>query len=236
MTLLTLESVNRRNGRAPHERVALRDVTLELDSGELVAVWGKRRSGRSTLLRVAAGIEPPDTGVVRFQGSDLSARSGEALGHGIGYCKRTLPRGEGRFVLDKLMVGPRIRGHSHSQAKARAHAALDRTGASECAGRAPGELDDVEAVRVSLARALVLEPALLLLDEPVTGVELQERDDVLALLRSLADEGIAVLITVAESLDFSGANRRLSISAGVLRGEVRPELASVHHLRREVTA
>ena len=236
MTLLTLEGVNRRNGRAPHERVALNDVNFELDGGELVAVRGRRRSGRSTLLRVAAGIEPPDTGAVRFGGRDLAARGGEALGHGIGYCKRALPRGEGRFILDKLMVGPRIRGHSYAEAKARVQAALDRVGAGDCAGRGPAELDDVEAVRVSLARALVLEPALLLLDEPVTGVELQERDDVLALLRSLADEGIAVLITVAESLDFAGANRRLSISAGVLRGELEPELASVHQLRREATA
>lgn len=236
MTLLTLEGVSRRNGHAPHERIALRDVSLELDPGELVAVWGRRRSGRSTLLRVAAGIEPPETGVVRFQGRDLSSSGGEALGHGIGYCKRALTRGEGRFVLDKLMVGPRTRGVSYSAAKIRVQAALERVGAYDCAGRGMGELDDAETVRVSIARALVLEPALVLIDEPVTGMELREREDVLALLRSLADEGIAILITVGEALDFSGANRRLSISAGQLRGVLRPELASVHHLRREATA
>ncbi len=198
MALLALEQVCKRHSDGRAERVVLDGVSLTLDAGELVAVWGLRRSGRSTLLRIAGGVEPPDTGGVRFAGRDLSVRGGEALGHGIGYCKRPLTHGEARIVLDKLMVGPLTRGITHSDAKARVRAALERVGAGECAPLPLKQLDGGEAVRVGLARALVLEPTLLLIDEPVTGVGLLERDGVLELLRSLADDGLAVLMTVSE--------------------------------------
>jgi ABC-type Mn2+/Zn2+ transport system ATPase subunit len=236
MTLLALEGVGKRylDGRAEH--VVLDEVSLSLQAGELVAVWGMRRSGRSTLLRVAGGIEPPDTGVVRFAGHDLSARGGQALGHGIGYC-RCAPRDrEGRVVLEELMLGLLARGAGSSAARTRARAALARVGAGDCAGRGLGELDGAEAVRVSLARALALEPALLLIDEPVAGVDLLARDAVLALLRCLADEGIAVLMTVGEATGLSGADRALRIGGGSLGGSVTPELAQVLPLRREASA
>ena len=72
MSLLELEHVNKRFGRDWRGRVALCDVSLELDAGELVVVWGLRRSGRSTLLRVSAGVEPADAGAVRFDGRELA--------------------------------------------------------------------------------------------------------------------------------------------------------------------
>jgi energy-coupling factor transporter ATP-binding protein EcfA2 len=236
MTLLALERVTRRYGSPPHELLALRDVSLQLERGELVAVWGRRASGRSTLLRVAAGIERPDSGVVRFAGHELGARGSDALGDGIGYCRRPLARGEARTVFDEVMIGPVSRGATRSAATAHARASIERCGVEDCAARGLGELTAAEAVRVSLARALALEPELLLIDEPVTGVDLLERDDVLALLRSLADDGTAILMTVGESTEFLGADRALRIGDGSLAGSVEPELASVHHLRREATA
>ena len=72
MSLLELERVAKRYRDGQLERVVLREVSLDLDGGELAVVWGLRRSGRSTLLRVAAGIEAPDEGVVRFDGRDLA--------------------------------------------------------------------------------------------------------------------------------------------------------------------
>src|SRR5580693_8559397 len=102
MSVLALERVSRRHRRGDREHVVLRDVSLQVDSGELVATWGLRRSGRSTLLRIAAGIEPPDAGLVRFAGAPL--KDGDALGDGIGFCRRAPRGGEGRGVLDELIV------------------------------------------------------------------------------------------------------------------------------------
>jgi ABC-type sugar transport system ATPase subunit len=235
MTLLALERVSRRYRHGSREHVVLRDVSLRLDPGELVAVLGPRHSGRSTLLRVAAGIEPPDAGRVRFAGRELTA-GGDALGDGIGFCRRAPHGGEGQTVLDELMVGQLARGVPPRVARTRAWTALERTGAAECAAHGSHELDSGEAVRVTLARALALEPSLLVIDEPTGSVELLERDPILSLLRSLADEGIAVLMSTGDATALSGSDRALSLSEGELRGETSPELAPVVALRRLASA
>jgi putative ABC transport system ATP-binding protein len=236
MTLLELERVSRRYGRSSHERIVLRDVSLELDGGELVAVWGLRRSGRSTLLRVAAGIEAPDTGVVRFAGRELDGGGGDELGSGIGYCRRAFRGPEGRVVLDELMVAPLARGVRPSVAHAHSRTALQRCGVEHCATHGLGELDSAEAMRVTIARALTLEPSLLVIDEPTRGVDLIERDGILSLLRSLTEEGIAVLMSAGEATGLSGADRALSLADGELRGSLSPELAPVVSLHRRASA
>jgi putative ABC transport system ATP-binding protein len=232
MTLLALENVGKRYRHGRHERLLLNDVSLELAPGELAAVWGLRRSGRSTLLRVAAGIERPDSGVVRFDGRDLVDHGEELLGEGIGYVQKTLRGAEAQSALEEVMACLLARGISWQTAHARAHTTLERTGSAQCAALAPRELDKAESVRVALARTLVLNPRLLIIDEPVNGVELLERDGILLLLRSLADEGVAVLASTGESTGLSGADRALALSNGELRGSPGPELAPVLQLRR----
>jgi putative ABC transport system ATP-binding protein len=233
MSLLELEGVGKRYGRGPGERIALRDVSLELDAGELVAIWGMRRSGRSTLLRIAAGIEAPDPGgVVRFEGRDLVDRSGDALGQGIGYCRKTFRPAEGQVILDQLIFSQLARGVSSSHARSLACSALKRAGVEGCAALRPNELDGAEAVRVAIARVLAFQPRLLVIDEPTIGVDLLVRDDILLLLRSLADEGIAVLASTGETTGLSGADRALSLGDGELHGTLAPELAPVTLLRR----
>jgi ABC-type multidrug transport system ATPase subunit len=229
MSLLELEHVGKCYGPLS-ERVVLRDVSLEVEDGEMVAVWGRRRSGRSTLLRVAAGIARPDTGVVRFEGLDLSARDGERLGGGIGYCRRTFAPSEGRRVIDHLVVGQVACGLPLALAANQAREALERTGIGHCATLRPAELDCAEAVRASIARALAFAPRLLLIDEPTIGVDPLERDDILRLLLSLAHDGIAVLASTGEAPALSGA-RALMLSEGELRGPPARELATVVPLR-----
>ncbi|HEY7892326.1 MAG TPA: ATP-binding cassette domain-containing protein [Solirubrobacteraceae bacterium] len=232
MSLLELEAVGKRYGGPPRERVVLSEVTLELEAGELVVVWGLKGSGRSTLLRVAAGIEAPDSGTVRFEGRDLAEHGEDLLGGGVGYCERTFRYAEGEGVLEQVTVGLLARGVRPRDARARAQRALARAGAEQTAAQRLAALDEGESVRVAIARTLVLEPALLVVDEPTRGVDLLERDGILALLRSLAGEGIAVLASTAESTGLAGADRGLVISEGELRGTPPAELATVLELRR----
>ena len=233
MSLLALEHVARGHRRGQRERAILRDICLQLDAGEMVAVWGLRRCGRSTLLRVAAGIEPVDSGRVLFAGRPL-AGARPALGGGIGYCARASL--DAASVLDELLLGQLARGVRRGLARARAYTALARVGAADCGARAVHELDGAEELRVALARALALEPSLLVVDDPVRGVDLLQRDSILAVLRSLADEGIAVLISTDEATALAGADRAMSLSDGVLRGAKAPELAEVLPLRRRANA
>lgn len=232
MTLLELDHVSKRYGRGLNEHLALRDVSLNVEAGEIVAVWGRRRSGRSTLLRIAAGVETPDAGAVRLEGTDLSGRGCELLGGGIGYCRKTFRPNEGRVVLDHLIVGQLARGVVPSAATDRAWEALERSDVGASAKLKPGELDANEAVRVAIARALTLEPKLLLIDEPTIGVDLSDRDEILLLLHSLAGEGMAVVMSTGEATALAGGARALTLSEGELRGRPPRELAPVLPLRR----
>lgn len=231
MSLLELENVGKRYGRGLKERIALRDVSLEVEAGELVTVWGRRRSGRLTLLRIAAGVETPDSGTVRIEGQSLTARGCEMLGGSIGLCRKTFSINEGQFVLEHLLVGQLARGVAPALASERAWDALERTEVGAAAKLMPSELDAGELVRVAIARALTLQPKLLLIDEPTIGVEVLARDGILKLLRSLTDEGMAALTTTGEATALAGA-RALQLSDGELHGRSMRELATVVPLRR----
>jgi ABC-type lipoprotein export system ATPase subunit len=234
MTLLELEHVSKSYGRGAHSRTALRDASLEVDAGEVVAVWGKRRSGRSTLMRLAGGVETPDAGVVRFAGEDLAHRRGDVLRSRIGYCQMNRRPADGQRVLDQIMMDQLTRGISPPAASARARSALVRTDAERCAESRPHELDAAEAVRVAIARALAGQPRLLVIDEPTVGVDLLVRDAILLLLHSLAQEGIGVLLSTGDAPALSSADRALSIEDGELHGTLSPHLAAVLPLRRTV--
>jgi ABC-type multidrug transport system ATPase subunit len=227
MSLLELEHVGKHYRRGSREHVVLHDVSLKLDPGELVGVWGMRRSGRSTLMRIAAGIEPPDTGRVGFRGDDVSDFSEDVLGGGIGYCHQAFRATDGETTLDQLTFGLLARGVASTAARSQARAALARTGAERCGPLVPNELDSAETIRVSIARVLAFNPQLLVVDEPTKGVDLLARDDILLLLRSLADEGIAILTSTGEATGLAGADRALALGEGELRGHLVPELAPV---------
>jgi ABC-type sugar transport system ATPase subunit len=230
MILLELEHVSKRYRR--DERIALDDVSLVIDAGEMVTVWGERRSGRSTLLRLTAGIEAPDTGVVRFAGRDLADRGGGTLGDGISYCRTALRSSAGQNIIDQLAAGQFARGIPRPEARSRAWKALERVAAEQCATRIPEELNREEIIRVAIARALTSEPRLLVIDEPTIGVDLLARDGILGLLRSIVDEGVAVLTSTGEGTGLLGADRVLTLRKGKLRGETTPELATVTDISR----
>ncbi len=229
MSLLALEHATKRFASGQRQTLALSDVSLEVSAGECVAIYGLRRSGRTTLVRVAAGILPLDAGVVRFEGRDLAERTGRALGIEIGYCSPLFDPAHGGSVADHVAVGLLARGAGRTHARAQAEEALERVGASDCAHLDPRELHVDELVRAGIARALATAPRLLLLDEPTNGVGVQERDAILALLRRVAGAGAAVLMTVGEPI--AGPDRVLALDGGQLRGDAAPDAEGVVAMR-----
>lgn len=228
MSLLVVRDVTKRYTTGRLEKDALRNVSLEVEAAELVGVWGLRRSGRSTLLRVAAGLDLPDEGTVHFNGRNL-ARDGGSLGRGIAFANPHFIPTQGGSVVDQVAVGLLAHGVSIERARARAYEALERVDATLCADVEPRLLDPSEVSRVALARAIVTEPDLLLVDDPINGVDLLQRDPIIDVIRSVADGGTAVLMTVGDVVTV--ADRMLSIDDGELRGDLVPEPARVVHLR-----
>jgi ABC-type lipoprotein export system ATPase subunit len=229
MSLLELGAVTRRYRSGQRERSVLSDVNLRLDAGELAIVWGARRSGRSTLLRIAAGVEAPDSGSVLFEGQPLGDR---AIGTGVGYVAKTLRANEEQGVLDQIAAVLLARGVGVHESRQRARDALQRAGGERCAAMKVSELGGGESLRVAIARTLALSPKVLVVDEPAATVEISERDEVLALLRSLTQAGLAVLASTGEAEQLAGADVALTLRDGELQGQRRGETATVLPLRR----
>jgi ABC-type sulfate/molybdate transport systems ATPase subunit len=230
MSLLSIEHVTKRYRRGRLEPVAVRDVSLDIEQGELVAVWGARFSGRSTLLRIAAGIESPEEGTVSFEGHDLAQCRDSVLGRRIGYCQTGFSSARRGLVIEHVAAGLLAQRVSPRQTRRRGQELLFRVGAEHCGPLRCHELDGAELARVAIASALATEPALLVIDEPTSGVDVLQRDPLLALLRSIANEGTAVLMSAGDVQGLAGVDRVLTIDNGEL--EAVPLQAQVVPLRR----
>jgi len=220
MTLLSLVGVTKRYARGYREVEALACVQLEVERGDFVAIWGGSRSGKTTLLRIAAGIEAPDAGAVVFDGQDLAVRSRRARARllltDIGCVWQTGRITRGLSVLDHVAL-PRFKQRTHAQARREAHEVLERVGVVQCANARWHELSDGERTRVALAHALIRRPRLLLADEPTANLNMIEREQVLSVLRSVADEaGVAIVMTAPDAPNLLQSHRLMSLDGGRL--------------------
>jgi len=237
MSLLELDRVCKRHRGRGRDVVVLDDGCLSIDPGELVAIWGLRHAGKTSLLRLAAGLDAPDAGTVRFDGRDLQTEGERLLGRELAYCQGASQLPGGRDVIDDVLLGLLVNGIAPAEARVRARAALARAGAESLATRLSSELDGADRARVAIAHAIAGKPRLVLIDEPVAGVDLHQRDCILLLLRCIADAGTAVLMTVGELTGLTGADQAMTIGEGELCGSGKRALQPVSDLdaRRRAT-
>lgn len=164
----------------------LEGVSLVLGAGEVVALLGPSGSGKSTLLRVIAGIVPADVGTVSIAGIDVTDTPTHRRGVGMVFQDNQLfPH---LTTLDNVAFGLRMRGTARDARHAQAREWLARVGLAGFEARRVTELSGGEAKRVALARTLAAEPSIVLLDEPLTGLDRELHDrlavDLAALLRT----------------------------------------------------
>jgi molybdate transport system ATP-binding protein len=176
-------------------------VSLAAASGQVVGVLGPNGAGKSTLLSAVAGLTPVAAGRILLAGQIMDdASTGafvEASGRPVGFVFQDYRLFPHLNVADNVAFSPRARGLGRHAAKAAAGHWLERLGLTDLAGRKPGQLSGGQAQRVALARALAGEPALLLLDEPLSALDAGTRLDVRAeLKRHLAEfAGPCLLVT-----------------------------------------
>jgi putative ABC transport system ATP-binding protein len=211
-------------GGEPGGEPALRETSLELYPGEVVALYGRSGSGKSTLLHLLAGLDRPTRGTLEFEGADLS---------GLGERGRTkLRRTRVGFVfqffnllptltaLENVALALELAGRPSAGA---ARAALASVGLSGKEGRFPHQLSGGEQQRVAIARALVKDPALLLADEPTGNLDTRTGDAVLALLVSACRDRNAALLMATHSGEAARfADRVLRMADGALVDEGLP--------------
>ena len=221
--LISFEDVSKRYPDGGREIAVLDRVWLRIDPGVAVGVYGTRRSGKSTLLRLAAGIVLADAGVVRFEGLDVARmsarRRGRLLRSEIAFMSaadwRALP---GESVVDHVATSLGSEGLTMRDARLRALRILERVGIGGASAQEPADsLSLTDRTRVMLARALVREPRLLVLDEPALMPNLSDRDRFYALLRGAARErGMALLVASEEMAALQGVGVLMSIAHGEL--------------------
>lgn len=179
MTTLDFESVSKRFG----EVVALGDFSLSIDAGELVTFLGPSGCGKTTALRVAAGFEPVDSGRVLVGGRDMTSVPAQRREMGMVFQSYSLfPH---LTVRENIAFGLTVRKAVRIVRETRADAMMELVRISELAERYPHQLSGGQQQRVALARALAFEPAVLLLDEPLSALDARVRTEVRDEIRSL---------------------------------------------------
>lgn len=220
MALLDFERVTKRFPRGTTSVVALDDVSLHLAAGESIAVWGAASSGKTTLLRVAAGIEAPDAGTVSFAGRDLSSlarreRTG-LLQRQMGCVWQSITVPRDQAVIDQVSQ-PLRQEDEVGDARDQARESLELVGIPGHGAATWSELTDAERMRVQIARALVRRPALLLADEPTARLNMVEREQLLGLLDVVAEERcMAVVMTAPDAPGTLRSQRVASLARGQL--------------------
>jgi sulfate/thiosulfate transport system ATP-binding protein len=216
---IRVEHLSKRFG----DHVAVDDVSFTVQSGELAALLGPSGGGKSTVLRMIAGLEQPDSGAVFVGGEPIDHLDARARGMGFVFQHYALFRH--MTVAENVAFGLRVRGESEAAQKARVHELLALVGLAGFDERLPSELSGGQRQRVALARALAPRPSVLLLDEPFGAVDAKVREELRRWLRKLHDEMHVTSIFVTHDQDeaFSVSDRVLVISRGVLEQDGTPQ-------------
>jgi sulfate transport system ATP-binding protein len=165
---------------------ALNDVSIEVPDGSLTALLGPSGSGKSTLLRAIAGLEDLDSGLVTINGEDATRKPPQQ--RGVGFVFQHYAAFKHMTVYDNVAFGLKIRKWKKPETSKRVHELLQLVQLDGLAGRFPSQLSGGQRQRMALARALAVEPQVLLLDEPFGALDAKVRKDLRTWLRHLHDE------------------------------------------------
>lgn len=218
--------------------VAVGGLDFTMAAGEIIGLIGPNGAGKSTSFNLLSGIDRPNAGTIRFMGKNLAglpARRVARLGIGRSFQHVRLVRG--MSVLENVALGSHLRGHAGALAGllrtdrgeeaalfGEARRQLERVGLAEAASRPAGSLPLGQQRIVEIARALCLDPVLLLLDEPAAGLRHQEKQQLAALLGQLRGEGVSILLVEHDMGFVMGlADRLVVMDFGIKLAEGTPE-------------
>ena len=223
MTVLRLHEVRKNYG--PH--AALDHVDLTVEEGEVVVVIGPSGSGKSTLCRTINRLEPIGSGTITIDGVALP-EEGRALARlraDVGMVFQSFNLFAHKTILDNVTLGPtRVRKVPTAEARRRALALLERVGITDQADKYPAQLSGGQQQRAAIARALAMEPKLMLFDEPTSALDPEMINEVLDVITALARDGMTMLV-VTHEMGFArrAADRVIFMADGEIVEDTTPE-------------
>lgn len=212
----------------------LKGIDMDIDAGEVVVVFGRSGSGKSTFLRCINFLEDPDQGTVEVAGISVSAglptrrrrREIRKLRTHCGMVFQQFNLFPQMTVLDNVMEAPlRVKGENASEVRERAMQLLDDVGLADKADQHPIRLSGGQQQRVAIARALAMRPEVMLFDEPTSALDPELIHEVLAVMKRLADAHSTTMIVVTHEMGFARevANRMCFFHDGVILEQGTPE-------------
>ncbi len=201
----------------------LSSVSLQIRSGEMIALLGASGAGKSTLMHIMGALDRPTSGTVRFLGEDLFRKSERELAtfrnSSIGFVfqfHHLLPEFS---ALENVMMPALINGVPRKEASSRAAALLDEVGLAQRLSHKPGELSGGEQQRVAVARALVMEPRVLLADEPTGNLDMRTSESIHQLFTDLhGKRGLTVLVVTHNEQLAARTSRQIRLQDGKIQG------------------
>ena len=198
--IVRMEQINKHFGSLH----VLKDVSLTVESGEVVVIIGASGSGKSTLIRCINGLEEFQSGHIEVDGDELlphgkSSRALQTIRTEVGMVFQQFNLFPHLSVLENVTLAPmKVRGYSRTEATETAQRLLTRVGIADQADKYPAQLSGGQQQRVALARALAMEPRLMLFDEHTSALDPEMIGEVLDAMRELAREGMTMIIVTHE--------------------------------------
>lgn len=206
--------------------VVLRDINFSVAEGDVTCIIGASGSGKSTLLRCVNLLETPTTGEILYHDKDITDRKMNAASYRtrVGMVFQNFNLFNNMTVLDNCMVGQiKVLKKDKEEAKRKAMLYLEKVGMAPYINAKPRQLSGGQKQRVAIARALAMEPEILLFDEPTSALDPQMVGEVLAVMRTLAKEGLTMII-VTHEMAFARdvSNHVVYMAGGVIEEEGAP--------------
>ena len=221
--MISLQGVNKHFG----DLHVLRDIDLDVPRGQVVVVLGPSGSGKSTLCRTINRLEPIDTGTISIDGEVLpeEGRKLAQLRSDVGMVFQSFNLFAHKTIVENVMLAPvKVRKLAKDKARTEAMALLDRVGISNQADKYPAQLSGGQQQRVAIARSLAMSPKVMLFDEPTSALDPEMINEVLAVMTSLASEGMTMVV-VTHEMGFArrASHRVVFMSDGAIVEDAEPE-------------
>jgi glutamate transport system ATP-binding protein len=221
--LVVLDGVNKHFG----DLHVLRDISMSIGRGEVIVVIGPSGSGKSTLCRAINRLEPIEGGEIRIDGVRLP-EEGRALARlraDVGMVFQSFNLFAHKTILQNVTLGPvKVRKHKPAEARAKAMELLERVGIADQADKLPAQLSGGQQQRAAIARALAMQPKVMLFDEPTSALDPEMVQEVLDVMIDLARDGMTMIV-VTHEMGFArrAANRVVFMADGQIVEETDPD-------------
>jgi len=223
MNIITIEHIAKIYQVGMEEVHALRDVSININKNEYVAIMGPSGSGKSTLMNMLGCLDTPTSGLYNFKGHNVSLMNDNDLANirnkEIGFVFQTfnlLPRSDALHNVELPLI---YAGVGSTERKERAAAALDNVGLADRMHHKPNELSGGQRQRVAVARALVTNPSIILADEPTGNLDSKTGEDIMTLFNEIYSQGNTIILVTHEEYIAEHAARIVRLRDGLIESD-----------------